>query len=118
MSVELLKDAIDYGDGPDFIATGIRRMYMISPSIVRITFVRTDVRRDGVEEQRVNGFMTCDISQLSVITASIDQGLATLLEQPRDAATPEGTVRRIHRNDRRRDRSNGRPPAKPKARAK
>jgi hypothetical protein len=89
--VEFLKEASDYGDAYEFTATGVRRMFMISPHIVGITFVRTDIcvtRDDSVEEQRVSGHMDCDVAQLDAIIALIRQGLAALIEQPTDAAAP------------------------------
>jgi len=87
--VEFLKEAADYGNDYEFLATGVRRMFMVSPSIVRITFVRTDIRHchdDSVEEQRVSGHIDMDISQVDAILALIREGLAGLLDQPRDMA--------------------------------
>jgi hypothetical protein len=49
MTVEFLKDAQDYGDAYEILATGIRRMFLISPSIVRITFVRADIDYQGTK---------------------------------------------------------------------
>ena len=62
-TVEFLTEASDYGDAYEFTATGIRRMFMMSPSIVRITFVHADIRHDGDEEQRVSGHLDMDIAQ-------------------------------------------------------
>jgi hypothetical protein len=81
--VEFVKDANDWGDGPAILATGIRRMYFISPHIVRVTFVRADVDDNGVEEQRVSGHIDCDIDQLDAILALIHRGLG-VADQPRD----------------------------------
>ena len=85
--VEFMKEAADYGDAYEFIATGVRRMFMVSPSIVRITFTCTDIRHgrdDSVEEQRVSGHIDMDISQVDAIIALIREGLAALVDQPRD----------------------------------
>jgi hypothetical protein len=91
-SIEFTKQPADCGDAPDFIATGVGPMFMVSPSIMRITFVRSDTRHDGVEEQRVSGHMDCDISQVPAINALIRRGLAALLEQPCDAPAPHGSM--------------------------
>jgi hypothetical protein len=50
-----------------------------------ILFVRKDLRDDMVEEQRVSGHVDCDISQLPALLDLIREGLATRLEQSRDA---------------------------------
>jgi hypothetical protein len=80
--VEFLKEAADYGDAYEFTATGVRRMFMISPHILRITFVHADIRHDGVEEGRVSGHIDMDIAQAPAIFALISEGLAALVEQP------------------------------------
>jgi hypothetical protein len=85
-NVEFLTDAADYGDAPSFIATGIRRVSLISPNIVRVTFARADSRHDGVEEQRVSGHVDFDVSQLDAILALIRDGLTALVEQPGDTS--------------------------------
>ena len=93
--VELLKEAADYGNAYEFTATGVRRMFFISPHIVRITFTCTDIREgrdDSVEEQRVSGHMDCDVAQLDAILALIRDGLAALVDQPRDMAMRSSVV--------------------------
>jgi len=87
-TVEFLTEACDYGNNYEFVATGIRRMFMMSPSIVRITFVHADIRHDGDEEQRVSGHLDMDIAQADAIIALMRQGLTALIEQPTDAAAP------------------------------
>jgi hypothetical protein len=73
-------------------ATGIRRMFMISPHILRISFVQLDMRHDGREEQRVSGHMDCDISQAPAIIALMRQGLADLVEQPGEAVPARSSM--------------------------
>jgi len=86
--VELLGDDADYGDAPSFIATGVSRMFLISPNILRITFVRFDRRHDGAREQRVSGHIDCDVGQLPAILDVLRQGLGALVEQPIDPRGP------------------------------
>jgi hypothetical protein len=92
--MEILPDAVDYGDAPSFIATDICRMFFVSPNIVRITFVRTDVRHDGTEERRVSGHVDCDIAQMIHMNATIRDALPRLMaedpsrEPPRDDGSP------------------------------
>jgi hypothetical protein len=89
------KEAVDWGNNYEFVATGVRRMFMVSPSIVRITFTRTDIREgrdDTVEEQRVIAHMDCDIAQVDAILATIRDGLAALVEQPRDMVMRSSVV--------------------------
>ena len=68
---------------------------MVSPSIVRITFVRKDVRDDIEEEQRVSGHVDFDIVQLIEINRMINEGLGTPLEQPGDVPAPHRPGRRV-----------------------
>ncbi len=56
-TVEFLTEACDYGNNYEFVATGIRRMYMLSPSIVRVTFVHKEISYEGAEEDRVSAHM-------------------------------------------------------------
>jgi hypothetical protein len=86
--VEFLTEANDYGDTGEFIATGVRRMFMLSPSIVRVTFVHKEISYEGAEQHRVSAHMDMDIAQAPEIFALIAQGLAALAEQPTDAAAP------------------------------
>jgi hypothetical protein len=88
-SVEFVKQVHDYGNAYEFLATGVARMFIISPSIVRIAFVRTHVRDDSEEEERMTGSIDCDVSQLPAMLDLIRQGLATLLE---DAPTSARTT--------------------------
>jgi hypothetical protein len=93
--IEFLKEAADYGNDYEILATGVRRMFMVSPSIVRITFTRTDIRNchdDSVEEHRVSGHVDMDIAQAPAIFALISEGLAALVEQPRDMAMRSSVV--------------------------
>jgi hypothetical protein len=83
-NVEFIPDAVDYGTAYEFTATGVRRMFMISPHILRIAFVRLDMRDDR-EEHQVSGYMDCDVDQLPGIIALMRQGLADLVEQPSEA---------------------------------
>lgn len=76
-----LTDACDYGDAPQILATSVARMYMLSPSIVRVVFARTHVDDDSVERHRVTGHMDVDIVQLPEILRLIEQGLEALQEQ-------------------------------------
>jgi hypothetical protein len=84
-NVEFIPDAVDYGTAYEFTATGVRRMFMMSPHIIRITFVQLDMRDEAREEHRVSGYMDCDIDQLPGIIALMRQGLADLVEQPSEA---------------------------------
>jgi len=67
-------------------------MFMMSPSIVRITFVHADIRHDGDDEQRVSGHVDMDIGQADAIIALIRQGLAALVDQPRDISMRSSMV--------------------------
>jgi hypothetical protein len=84
--IDFMKEANDYGTAAEFLATGVQRMFMVSPSIVRISFTRTDIRDDSVEEQRVSGHIDCDIAQIGAIVALIWEGLTALVDQPRDVS--------------------------------
>jgi len=75
--VEFMK-ATDWGTGPEFIATGLQRMFMLSPSIVRITFVRNDLDDNGEQMQRVSGHIDMDIAQVDEILALMRDGVADL----------------------------------------
>jgi hypothetical protein len=75
--VEFMK-AIDYGGAAEFLATGVQPMHMLSPSIVRISFVRNDLDDNGEQMQRVSGHIDCDIAQVDAILALIRQGVADL----------------------------------------
>lgn len=81
-------NVVDYGDAPSFIATGVRRVFLISPHIVRITFVRADMRDDGSEEHLVSGHIDWDISQLRTANAIIREAIA-MLRPPRTVQAPE-----------------------------
>jgi hypothetical protein len=91
-NVEFIPDAADYGTAYEFTATGIRRMFMISPHILRISFVQLDMRHDGREEQRVSGHLDCDVDQLPGIIALMRQGLADLVEQPSEAVPARSSM--------------------------
>lgn len=71
----------DYGDAPTFIATGVCRLFLMSPHIIRVTFVRTDRRYDGIEEQRVSGHIDMDITQIVIMNSTILEALAKLLPE-------------------------------------
>jgi hypothetical protein len=75
--VEFMK-AIDYGGAPDFLAIGVQRMHMLSPSIVRISFVRNDLDDNSEQLQRVSGHIDMDIAQVDEILALIRDGVADL----------------------------------------
>ena len=81
--MDLIEKCVDYGDAPTFLATGICRIFFISRHIVRITCVRSDMRSDGTEEERVSGHVDWDISDLQAAHALMHKALAALLsEQP------------------------------------
>lgn len=79
--MDVMCNCADYGDAPSFVATGICRMFFVSPNIIRITFVRTDRRHDGVEEHRVSGHIDCDVTQLDAINTLIHECTAKLLAE-------------------------------------
>lgn len=78
MSMEMLPDAVDYGDAPSFFACRPSRMFMISSHILRITFARKDVGPDGRERYLVSGHIDYDIEDLPLIRAEITRGLLGL----------------------------------------
>ena len=93
INMELMEKCVDYGDEPTFLATGICRIFYISRHIVRITCVRSDVRSDGTEEERVCGHVDWDITDLRAAHELIHKAMATLSsEQPvkRPADAPGG----------------------------
>ena len=93
--MEILSDAVDYGDAPSFLATGIRRIFLVSPHIVRITFVRIDRSYEGEEVRRVSGHVDWDINQLRAANALIHEALMELAAQApvmRPEYTPGGAA--------------------------
>jgi len=76
--MELLSDAVDYGDAPCFLATGIRRIFLVSPHIVRVTCVRLDRSHEGAKVWRVSGHVDCDIEQAQVMNALVREALERL----------------------------------------
>lgn len=77
--MDLIQNVADYNDAPSFIATNVCRLFLVSPNIVRVTFVRADRRFDGTEEQRVSGHVDMDIAQMICMNALIRDALPRLL---------------------------------------
>lgn len=78
--MEFLHNAVDYGDAPFFFATGVRRAFLISPHVVRVTFVRTDRSKSGAEEQRVSGHIDWDVASIKAAKEMITEVITTLIE--------------------------------------
>jgi len=76
--VEFQKEAKDWGDAPSFVATNVRRMFLVAPSLVRITLTRIYLGDNGLEQQRVSGHIDIDISEVGAIVGLIREGLAAL----------------------------------------
>ena len=82
--MELLPDAIDYGDAPSFVASKVCRMFFVTRHILRITFARKDIGPDGRERYLVTGHVDYDIDDIPSMRAQISEGLAlvTAVTQP------------------------------------
>ena len=86
--MDLMQNVADYGDAPSFFVTGVRRVFLLSPHIVRITYVRADVRDDGTPEHRVSGHIDCDVSHVGTINTLLREAMAALLPQASLAQGP------------------------------
>jgi hypothetical protein len=81
--MELMQNVVEYGDARSLgVVTGVRRIFLISPHIVRITFVRADMRDDGTPEHRVSGHVDWEVDHLLAANALIRQALVQLLLPP------------------------------------
>jgi hypothetical protein len=85
--MDLMQNVVDYGDAPSFLATGVSRVLLLSPHIVRITYVRADVRDDGTPEHRVSGHIDCDVSHVGAINTLLREAMAQVLTR----AEPPGS---------------------------
>ena len=88
--MEIMQNVVDYGDAPAFFATGVSRVFLVSPHIVRITYVRADVRDDGTPEHRVSGHIDCDVSHVGAINTLLREAMAVMLSEAR--AAPDASL--------------------------
>jgi hypothetical protein len=79
--MELMQNVADYGDARSFIATGIVRIFFVSPNMIRVTFARADMRADGVIEYRVSGHIDWDVNQLQAAHRLFAEAIAKVIEQ-------------------------------------
>ena len=79
--MELIQNVADYGDARSFIATGICRLFFISPNMVRVTFVRADMRADAIIENRISGHIDWDINQLQALPRLLADAIAKMVAQ-------------------------------------
>lgn len=79
--MEILCDAVDYGDAPSFVATGVCRVFFLSRNIVRVTFCRRNLRDDGEVELRVCGHVDWDVEELRAAHAAFNENMAEILAE-------------------------------------
>lgn len=80
-------DAIDYGDAPRIAATGISRIFFISPNVIRIACCCRHMRDDGMMELRIAAYVDWDIDEFCAVHETLHGKMAELLaEAKRDYA--------------------------------
>lgn len=63
--MEFVENLVDYGEAPEFHATGIGSASRISAGTVRITLYDARECQDGTIERRIAAYVLCDVETLT-----------------------------------------------------
>lgn len=79
--MEVLPNAVDYGDAPSFHATGPCRIYFTTPNMLRVVFYRRHMRDDGRMELRVSGSIDWDVAEYQAANAIFSKLMPEVLAE-------------------------------------